>query len=163
MLKQIRSHFPCRVLAALLLPVLAACSEQDVVRAGAFELSTSSGAACDAAPPGELRLEGLDAPAHVLVSDAELCAGMLLRRELPPGLYALSWQSAAHDGPREPELLRGPAVVSLFSGQVTRLRVELQALPGVMVSSATPSSEPGAERPVPPSVCSGDPDGSGAS
>ncbi|MEO8179087.1 MAG: hypothetical protein ABI895_09665 [Deltaproteobacteria bacterium] len=162
MLEPIRRHLWCRVLAAL---SLAACADSAVARAGYVEVvgALGRGVACDGA--GDLRLEGLDAPALVLVSGGELCAGVPLRRELPPGLYALSWQNAQEVAPdhREPSLLRGPAVVSLFPGQLTRLRVQVEASPAPGVSAATGPSNLGEGRPEPSLTCGQEPRRSGAS
>jgi len=118
------------VLAALAALVLAACAEPARAPAGCFEVSAapSPGLRCEAA--GELRLEGIDTPAAALVSGGELCSGSVVRHELPPGLYRLSWQSAAPDalsGPAAVSPLHGPSVVSLLPGQTTRLHVEVAA------------------------------------
>jgi hypothetical protein len=161
MLEQIRRPLRCRALAAVALSVLGACNEHAVAPAGYLELvgAPSRGPPCDAGggdAVGDLKLEGIDAPALLLVSGAEICDGALVRRELPPGLYSVSWQSAAHDDAlarHQPGMLRGPAVVSLFSGQVTRLRVQIEALPAAAASAETESSDVGARRLDPPSAC----------
>jgi hypothetical protein len=153
MLEQIRCQL-CPVLAVVALAVLGACERPVAAPVGYVEVmgAPPRGAACDVVLPGDLRLEGVEASESLLVSVAELCAGAPLRRELPPGLYTLSWQSAAQrDGlaPREPSPLRGPTVVSLFPGQLTRLHVQVEAPRAAEVSTATASRDVGSPEPTP--------------
>lgn len=136
----------CRLLlnhvrATIALIWLCACQTHSVARAAYLELVGAPAAtACNGAPPGKLRLQGLDASARALVSGVELCAGTPVRRELPPGLYTLSWQAAlprAELEASEASPLHGPTIVSLFSGQITLVRVQLEATQPSVCSSSS--------------------------
>ena len=145
MLEQIRCHL-CPVLAVVALAALGACTQSVAAPAGYVEVvgAPPRGAACELALPGALRLEGVDASESLLVSVRDLCAGAPMRSELPPGLYTLSWHSAAEQDvwePREPSPFHGPSIVSLFAGQVTRLNVQLDAPRAADVSAATATSD----------------------
>jgi hypothetical protein len=131
-----------RTLAALALLVLGACGEP-APPAGYLELlaAPARGATCGPGLQGELQLAGVGTPEATAISAAELCAGAPLRRELAPGLYTLSWRRMPRTEP-EPSSgspLDGPAVLSLFAGQVTRLRVSIE--PPVQAPRAADSAE----------------------
>jgi hypothetical protein len=145
MLEQIRYHL-CPVLAAVALAALGACKQRVAAPTGYVEVvgEPPRGAACEAALPGALRLEGVEASESLLVSVGDLCAGAPLRHALSPGLYTLSWHSAEqHDvlASREPSPLHGPSVVSLFPGQVTRVNVKVDAPRAADVSGATAATD----------------------
>jgi hypothetical protein len=128
MLEQTRPDL-CRALGACALLVLGACARTPVALPSELEITAvpSQGATCAVA--GELQLEGIDAPAQLRVSGAELCSATAVRRELPPGLYRLSWRSAAQSealGLPAPSPLRGPAMLSVLPGRATRLRLQLE-------------------------------------
>lgn len=151
--------YPALVTAASL--VVGACAQAPPAPLGQLEVvgATAGSGACPAA--GELRLQGLAGSALLVVSGAALCAGSPQRRELPSGLYSLTWQ-AALDGAPEPagaSPLQGPAVVSLLPGQLTRLRVQLEPREG----SGTAVSQLSSTHAEPPSACSHGQPRSGAS
>jgi hypothetical protein len=108
--------------------VVAACNPAETVSSGYVEVlpARSEDITCDAAVPGHLQLDGvIDARASV-VSSEELCKSTFVRRELPAGLYSVTWRSetrADDEASAEQWTLRGPSLVSVFPGQVTRLRV----------------------------------------
>jgi len=139
-----------RSLAALALLWLSACGARPATAAYFELMGAPDQTACDVAPPGELRLQGLDAPARAQVSGAELCAGAPIQRELPPGLYTLSWQrleqaDALDTGEASP--LRGSSVVSLFAGQITRVHVQVETTPSERATSPPTWSRPSAQAP----------------
>jgi hypothetical protein len=144
MLDLIRCFRLPRRLAALALLWLGACETRPTTPVAYFELlGAPAGTACDIAPPGGLQLQGLDAPFRAHVSGAELCTRAPIRRELPPGLYSLSWQSPAQPAELDTaSVLRGPSVVSLFADQVTFVRVQLDATPAGGASDVAAQLEP---------------------
>lgn len=132
---------PRRAFAIFTLLWLNACETQPASPPAQLELIAGSDrAACASAPPGDLSLQGLDAPVRVQVSGAELCAGAPIQRELPPGLYTLSWRGSAQPAAldaTEDSRLSGPSVVSLFAGQLTLLRVQVELEPPSLCSSSS--------------------------
>jgi hypothetical protein len=110
--------------AAAVVFVLAACNA-DVGPSGYLEIlpNGSEETVCDAAVPGQLQLDGLVDDHLLTVSGEELCKGRAVTRELPAGLYGVSWQPNIDEAAGEHWVLRGPSVVSVFPGQVTRLRL----------------------------------------
>lgn len=136
---------PFRPFVVVALSWLSACATHRSTQAAQLELiGAPQPTACDSAPPGDLHLRGLDAPVRVQVSGAELCAGLTIQRELPPGLYTLSWQGSAQPAAldvSEDSLLRGPTVVSLFAGQSTVLRVQLAPATSASSSDAAVRGE----------------------
>jgi hypothetical protein len=111
--------------ATALMFVLAACNRADVGPSGYLEVfpNRSEEAACDAAVPGQLQLDGVVDDNMLFVSGEELCKGRVVTRELPAGLYSVSWQANVDDAEGEHWALRGPSIVNVFPGQVTRLRL----------------------------------------
>jgi hypothetical protein len=129
MLKQLLGFSLSRYARAIVLLVtLGACNAGETGFAGYLEvLPRSQNEVCDAVAPGHLRLDGVVDAAGTVVSGEELCKGGVIRRELPAGLYSVSWQPNTGDDASESGerwALRGPTVVSVFPGQVTRLRVQ---------------------------------------
>jgi hypothetical protein len=154
MWKQVLGHSLRRfggVAALLAVPV--GCDAVGTGSSGYLEVlpRASDNPACDSAMPGHLQLAGMVNADVVRVTTEELCQGRIVRRELPAGLYSVVWQP--HDGTFHAEVenavsgtsedrapkdgtvddgrarwaLRGPSVVSVFPGQVTRLRVYHEA------------------------------------
>lgn len=116
------------VLGAALLVALAACDPAEPVSAGYLEVlpASATNSGCEEAVPGQLQVEGVVGGHGALVTGDELCTTHIIRRELPAGLYAVAWQADAGDDASETGehwALRGPSVVSVFPGQVTRLLV----------------------------------------
>lgn len=107
---------------AVMLGLLGACSAPLERALGSVEVLVPG--ACDGASAGQLRLEGTST---VVVPGRELCLGSVVR-ELPAGLYRLSWQGSADDGmaataPAQPQ---SPALLSVLAGRSTLLRVTLE-------------------------------------
>jgi hypothetical protein len=116
------------VLTAALLGALAACDPAGNVSSGYVQIlpARSEDIACDARVPGHLQLDGLVDARVTVVSSEELCQGTFVWRELPAGLYSVTWQpdsSTDREESAEQWTLRGPSVMSILPRQVTRLRV----------------------------------------
>jgi hypothetical protein len=124
--------------ATALVFVLVACSRVDVGPSGYLEVFPNrfEEAPCDAAVPGQLQLEGVGDDNMLLVSGEQLCKSRFVTRELPAGLYSVSWQPSIDDAEGERWVLRGPSIVSVFSGQVTRLRLRQIASDRPLLSRA---------------------------
>jgi hypothetical protein len=124
--------------ATALVFVLAACNRADVGPSGYLEVfpNRSEEAPCDAAVPGQLQLDGVVDDNILLVSGEELCKSRFVTRELPAGLYSVSWQPSSDDAEGEHWALRGPSIVSVFPGQVTRLRLRQIASDRPLLSRA---------------------------
>jgi hypothetical protein len=140
MLKQLFGISLSRVAiaATALVFVLAACNRAEVGPSGYVEVfpNHSEDAACDAAVPGQLQLDGVVDDNILLVSGEELCKSRVVTRELPAGLYSVSWQPSADDADSEHWALRGASIVSVFPGQVTRLRLRQIASDRPLLSRA---------------------------
>jgi hypothetical protein len=109
--------------AAALSVLLLACNGVETTTSGYVDvLPNHSEGACDDVVPGFLRLDGGEQGVRIVSGD-ELCRFPSVRRELPAGLYAVSWQPSDDADQDEHWVLGGPAVVSVFAGQITRLRV----------------------------------------
>jgi hypothetical protein len=124
--------------AAALVFVVVACNRANVGPSGYLEVFPyrSDEAVCDAAVPGQLQLDGVVDDNMLLVSGEELCKSRFVTRELPAGLYSVSWQSSVDDAEGERWALRGPSIVSVFPGQVTRLRLRQIASDRALLSRA---------------------------
>jgi hypothetical protein len=74
---------------------------------------------------GELRASGFDATSSVSLPAEELQRARPAARELPAGLYVLSWEPRPNQeiGQVQPWSLEKPRTVSVFAGTVTRVRL----------------------------------------
>jgi hypothetical protein len=119
---------------AALLTALCACGTRGGVRSGHVEVRVSGD--CDGARDGQLRLEGAWT---TVISGGELCQGPFVR-ELPAGLYSLSWRGSTLDNGMMASAsppLRGPALVGVLAGRTTRLQLTLESPPSPALSSET--------------------------
>lgn len=96
-------------------------------------LSTPTAARCNAstlAAAGDLRVRGFDEHALATISGAELSTGRPVQRELPPGLYSLSFAPKLEgQGATTPRwTLRDSKVLTVSSGRSTELLVHLDAV-----------------------------------
>ncbi len=114
-----------------LLSALGACSARSEAVPGHVEVLVSG--VCDGARDGQLRLEGVTS---AVVTGGELCQGSIVR-ELPPGLYSLSWQDSAHERAAAASAWQGPTLLSVVAGRTTRLRVTLDSLLSPALSAAS--------------------------
>src|SRR5688500_16685844 len=89
--------------------VLVACNRANVGPSGYLEVfpNRSEEALCDAAVPGQLQLDGVVDDNILLVSGEELCKSRFVTRELPAGLYSVSWQPSSDNAEGERWALRG--------------------------------------------------------
>jgi hypothetical protein len=139
------SHFP-RALATALLVALGACNPIETGDTGQLEIlpSRSAEAPCDAAVPGQLQLAALADESVIWVSGDELCKSAVLHRDLPAGLYSVSWQPSTGGIGRESDeawALRGPSTVNVFPGQVTRLLIRQATSERVLASHTADAME----------------------
>ena len=138
--------------------VAVGCNGVEIGSSGHLQVlpTASESVACEAIVPGHLQIEGLVDAESVRISVEELCRGRIVRHELPAGLYSVTWQPSpvsadadekgAANGVPEDHLeddgearwtLRGPSIVSVFPGQLTRIRV-VQAAPERELASRVP-------------------------
>jgi hypothetical protein len=138
--------------------VVVGCNAVEIGSSGHLEVlpRPSESVACEAVVAGQLRIEGVVAAESIRISSEELCRGRTVRHELPAGLYSVTWQPSpvsadadekgAANGVPEDHLeddgearwtLRGPSIVSVFPGQLTRIRV-VQAAPERELASRVP-------------------------
>jgi hypothetical protein len=130
MLRRVDSAPWSRFLAPLVvlgvLGVLGACSAPLEHSVGHVEVLAAG--ACDDALGGQLRLEGT---ATAVIALDQLCQGLVVR-ELPAGLYRLSWQgSADEDGVAgtAPAPLQIPPLLGVLAGRSTLVRLTLEVAP----------------------------------
>lgn len=116
--------------AGVLLATLAGCDRSEPSLYGFVDVVPSGvrQTACEAAPSGELRLDGMQAGDVVTISADELCHSWIVRKELPAGLYTASWQASGDAGNAHGVLgarweARDPVIVNVFPEQTTTLRV----------------------------------------
>lgn len=118
---------------AATLSLLGACSARGEATQGHVEVLVSG--VCDGVLDGQLRLEGVTT---AVVPGAELCQGSLIR-ELPAGLYSLTWQGSAPDGATTApaSAWQGPTLLGVLAGRTTRLQMTLESLPSPALSDAS--------------------------
>jgi hypothetical protein len=118
-----------------LLAASAGCNQAETRLYGYVDVVPSGvrAAACEAPQTGHLQLDGLQATDVVRVSTGELCHQWVVRKELPAGLYTVSWQPGDAGGnERASWEVRDAGIVNVFPEQTTTVRV----------SKLTPDPEP---------------------
>jgi len=107
-----------------------ACTQNEPRATGDLEvvLSVRTGACRHSKPSlaGALSLRRLDNAAEATVSGEDLATGRTIHRELPDGLYTVTWEPRVSLDPNEPYApwtLHTPGVVNIAAGQVTKLVV----------------------------------------
>jgi hypothetical protein len=98
-------------------------------RHGHIELGIDSAeAAClDGSLSGSLLLTSMKDGAETVLSAQTLCASTI-RRELPAGLYHVSWWSAPDDDTSPRWLVRDHVVLGVLPGDVTRVGVRTRPI-----------------------------------
>lgn len=122
------------LLTMIALGTLGACGAGERTQ-GYVELLVRGGCEGSAA----LRLEGTVTD---VVEHRELCEGRVVR-ELPAGLYRLSWQASAADA-RQLEAappLESPPLLSVIAGRSTVLRLSVQVAPPPELEQAVITAE----------------------
>jgi hypothetical protein len=77
---------------------------------------------------GSFDIRSLASGASMSLPGDELSVETVVRRELPAGLYGVSWSGLpVVESVDETSMLRGPALVNVFAGRVTTLRVRTEA------------------------------------
>ncbi|HTV17362.1 MAG TPA: hypothetical protein VMG12_01785 [Polyangiaceae bacterium] len=123
MLKRILGFSVTRFAAVTaLLALFAGCNRAETSTYGHVDIVPSGlrSAACDTPVSGQLQLDGLLVNEAIRVSAEELCHHWVVRKELPSGLYTVSWQASA-DAPRHE--VREAGIVNVFPEQTTTLRL----------------------------------------
>jgi hypothetical protein len=103
---------------------LMGCQARELPRKGVVDFALGAdGTRCesDGPPPGSLVLATLDGSSKTSVSGLELWPGRSVRREVPPGLYALSWEPSSSSEQATTWEVRRPAVVMVLAGRTTTL------------------------------------------
>jgi len=108
---------------ALLLAALAGCHGAETSLYGYIDVVPGGvpSAACEAPLSGHLRLDGMQVADELSISADELCHQWVVRKELPAGLYTVSWQGS--DTVEATWGSRQPVIVNVFPQQTTILRV----------------------------------------
>lgn len=129
------------VFLGLSLAGLAGCNRAETSLYGYIDVVPGGvcAAACEALPTGQLRLDGLQVADVVTISADELCHHWVVRKELPAGLYTVSWQPSDDgdtDGARWQ--VRDAGIVNVFPGQTAILRVSKLEPDPELLSQASP-------------------------
>jgi hypothetical protein len=122
-----------------LLAALAGCNRAEISPQGYIDVVPSGvrAAACEAPPAGHLQLDGLQVADVVTVSADELCHQWVVRKELPAGLYTVSWQPGDEGASWE---VRDAGIVNVFPEQTTTLRVLKLTPDPELLSQASPQA-----------------------
>jgi hypothetical protein len=126
MLERVLSHSLSRsvVFMGLSLAAISGCNRAETSLYGYVDVVPSGvrAAACEAPQTGHLQLDGMQVADVVTISADELCHHWVVRKELPAGLYTVSWQPR-DDGDTASWEVRDAGIVNVFPGQATTVRV----------------------------------------
>jgi hypothetical protein len=114
------------VFLGLSLAALAGCNRAETSLYGHVDVVPSGvrAAACEAPQTGHLQLDGMQVADVVTISADELCHHWVVRKELPAGLYTVSWQpSGEGDSGGASWEVRDAGIVNVFPEQTTTVRV----------------------------------------
>jgi hypothetical protein len=127
----------------LLLAALAGCSTAESRLHGYVDVVPSGvrAAGCEAPLTGQLQLQGMQAGDVATVSADELCHRWVVRKELPAGLYTVSWQPS-DDGDSDGASweVRDAGIVNVFPEQATTVRVLKLEPDPTLLSQASPEA-----------------------
>jgi hypothetical protein len=126
-----------------LLAVSAGCNGAETSLYGSVDVVPSGvrAAACEAPPKGHLQLDGLHGADVVRVFADELCHQWVVRKELPAGLYTVSWQSGDDGGnERASGEVRDAGIVNIFPGQTATVRLLKLGPDRELLSQASPEA-----------------------
>ncbi len=112
------------VFLGLLLVALAGCNRAETSLYGTVDVVPSRvrAAACEAPLTGHLQLDAMQVADVVTISADELCHHWVVRKELPAGLYTVSWQPGGDRDSASWEV-RDAGIVNVFPEQTTTVRV----------------------------------------
>jgi len=119
------------LVTALLLGALIGCNQTETGSHGHVDVIPSGlhESACETPILGHLRFDGLLVADVAMIPADELCHNWIVRKELPAGLYTVSWQAdseadeaAANDSPVSLEV-RDAGIVNVFPDRTTTVRV----------------------------------------
>lgn len=128
MLERVPSLSLSRVVAfvGLSLAAVAGCNRAETSLYGYVDVVPSGvrAAACEAPQTGHLQLDGMHVADVVTISADELCHHWVVRKELPAGLYTVSWRSRDDgDSAGASWEVRDAGIVNVFPEQATTVRV----------------------------------------
>jgi hypothetical protein len=126
-----------------LLAALAGCNRAEISPQGYIDVVPSGvrAAACEAPPAGHLQLDGLQGADVVRVFADELCHQWVVRKELPAGLYTVSWQLGDDGGnERASGQVRDAGIVNIFPGQTATVRLLELSPDRELLSEASPEA-----------------------
>jgi hypothetical protein len=142
MLERVLGHSRSRfVVFSLLLAALAGCNRAETGSYGSVEVVPSAmrAAACEGRAAGHLRLDGMQVADVVTISAHELCHSWVVRKELPAGLYTVSWQ--ADDSERASWEVVDAGIVNVFPERTARLRMLAVEPDPELLSQASPDDD----------------------
>lgn len=135
MSERVLSHSLSRFIVSLglSLSALAGCSRAepglyghiDFVPGGAVP-SGMRAAACEAPQTGHLRLDGMQVADVLTISAEELCHHWVVRKEVPAGLYTVTWQPSDDSDSGSASAswqVRDAGIVNVFPDRTTTVRV----------------------------------------
>ena len=143
MLKRVLSLSFSRSVAflGLLLLAFAGCNRAETSLYGSVDVVPGGvrAAACEAPLTGHLQLDGMQVADVVTISADELCHHWVVRKELPAGLYTVSWQPGDdRDDDRVSWEVRGAGIVNVFPERTTTVRVLKLEPDPELLSQASP-------------------------
>jgi hypothetical protein len=114
------------LVVSVLLAALAGCNRAETSIYGYVDVVPSGlrESACGEPIPGHLQLDGMQVADVVTVSADELCHNWIVRKEVPAGLYTVSWQASDDDTANGARWeAHGAGIVNVFPEQTTTVRV----------------------------------------
>jgi hypothetical protein len=146
MSERVLSHSLSRFVVSLgfALSALAGCSRAETSLYGHVEIAPGGvrAAACEAPPTGHLRFDGMQVADVLTVSAEELCHHWVVRKEVPAGLYTVSWQPS-DDSDGASWQVRDAGIVNVFPDQTTTVRVSKVEPDSELLSQASPEASAG--------------------
>jgi hypothetical protein len=126
-----------------LLTVSVGCNSAETSLYGYVDVVPSGvrAAACEVPPTGHLQLDGLQGADVARVFAHEICHQWVVRKELPAGLYTVSWQPG-DDGRNERATgqVRDAVIVNVFPEQATTVRLLPLTPERELLSQASPEA-----------------------
>jgi hypothetical protein len=144
MLERVDGFSFSRPVVVSLLGALVGCGSAETSIYGSVEVVPSAvrGTACERPAAGHLRLDGMRVADVLTISAHELCHSWVVRKELPAGLYTVSWQPDG-DADSARWAVREAGIVNVFPEQTTTLRMlALDPHPELLSQASPDDAEP---------------------
>jgi hypothetical protein len=146
MSERVLSHSLSRFIVSLGLSLSAhaGCSRAEPGLYGHIDVVPSGmrAAACEAPQTGHLRLDGMQVADVLTISAEELCHHWVVRKEVPAGLYTVTWQPS-DDGDSASWQVRDAGIVNVFPDRTTTVRVSKVEPDSELLSQASPEASAG--------------------